>query len=198
MKRSDIIYPLALPMNSFKKMLDGLTTRLPPWGDVLGVFNIVVFIIYSWEIWVYLFGLPSLMFYLGAGDVASVFLYAMAFALIESVLVTSAAVILSIILPSKWLRDGFTYKGSLGVLVAAVTLLSIRNHLGSVFPPVQLLLQDFLISALICALLFVVFHNAARPRIILLTLIERFSVFLYLYVPLGVIGLLVVLVRNLL
>src|SRR5258708_19209859 len=171
-KCSDIISPPNPDMNLLKLILAVFRKRMPSWSEVLSVFSVVVFITYSWEIWIYLFGLPSLLFYLGAGQVISVFFYGMAFALLESTLVTSGAAVLSMLLPSNWLKDGFAYKGSLVVMVAAMSLAYIRSHLGANFPPERQLLQDLLVSVLISVLLLIVFHNSPRSRPLLLIILE--------------------------
>lgn len=138
--------------------------------------------------------------------IAAVFFYMMAFALLECVLVTGFLVIVSMILPSGWLRQGFAYKGFLVILVTAIGMIEYQNYytidfVGNMMHNSYSFLQPILIGLLIsiAALggLLVLFGRVERLQKLLVALVERFKIFNYVYLPLGLLGFVVVLVRNL-
>jgi hypothetical protein len=181
--------------------------RLPVQADILSVFNVVLFVLFGWSIRGFLFEIPSFLLYLGLGDISAILFYMMAFALLESLLVTGAMVFISMLLPSRWLKTGFSYKGFLIVLVATIGSIIFQGYYKVGF--FQNLLQNdysffrpifdgLIISILSLIGLLWLFHNSPRLQKYLSKFVEQFCIFGYIYVPLGVAGILVVLVRNIL
>ena len=121
----------------------------------------------------------------------------MAFAFLESVLVTFALVLLCAILPSNWLRDGFVYKGFIVIAMATVSAIILQRTLQGDLPSVPILTLIWF-TPLMWAVIFIILAQR-QPRVqdILLDTAERISIMLFLYVPIGVISLLVVTIRNL-
>ena len=60
------------------------------------------------------------------------------------------------------------------------------------------ILWGLMLSVLALVGLVHLFQRLPRPRKYLFMLVERFNVFLYIYVPLGIAGILVILIRTLL
>ena len=121
----------------------------------------------------------------------------MAFALLESLVLTGILTLLSALLPPSWLRVGFDYKASLAVLIAGIASIVLQNDLGYYFPALLPLIGGTLAAFLIWTVLVVWLQRAPAAQQAITGFIERFTVFSYIYVPLGVIGLAVVLIRNL-
>ena len=132
-----------------------------------------------------------------AVEIFAIFSYMMAFAFVESTLVFVALVLVSTILPKKWLREGFSYKGFLIVLVGSIAFIRYQTFLGGELPAAKtvFLLAGESILVLICLILL--FHFVKWLQAILVSIAERFTVFAYLYIPLGFLGLIVVVLRNL-
>jgi hypothetical protein len=179
--------------------------KLPMRAEVLSVFNVLIFVVFGWSIRGFLFEIPSFLLYLSLGDITAVVFYMMAFAFFECVLLTGGLVIVSMILPSNWFKTGFGYKGFLIILVATTCFILFQgyykvgffqNFLNNDYSPLRPVLIGMGSGLVVLGGLFWLFHNRPRLQKYLSTFIEQFSVFSYIYVPLGVIGILVVFVRN--
>lgn len=181
------------------------TSKLPERDELREVFNVVLFSVFGWSIRGFLFKMPSLTLYFGLKNNLAVLCYMLAFALVESLIVTGALVLISVLLPGRVLRKGFAYKGFLTVLVAWIALIVFQgfsqvnffkdaqaNNYSSV-PP---LVIGLVVTAAALVVLFWIFQRWPRFQKYLLTLVEQFGVFTYIYVPLGLIGLMVVIIRN--
>jgi hypothetical protein len=192
-------------MQAFRITLDMLRRKLPGRAEALSVFNVLIFVVFGWSIRGFLFEIPSFLLYLNLGDITAVVFYMMAFAFLECVLLTGGLVLVSLILPSSWLKTGFAYKSFLIILVATTGFILFQgyykvgffqNLLNNDYSPFRPVLIGMCIGFMVLAGLFWLFHNRPRLQKYLSTFIEQFSVFSFIYVPLGVIGILVVFVRN--
>jgi hypothetical protein len=130
-------------------------------------------------------------------EIIAIFSYMMAFALIESFLVIACLLVASMILPEKWLRDGFSYKGFLIVLIGSIASILYQSFLGSELPDPVLYYLWAGILVILSVGLILLFHFVNRLQIALASIAERFTVFAYLYIPIGFLGLAVVIFRNL-
>jgi hypothetical protein len=172
-------------------------SRTPAREDVFIVLSTILVAVFSWSIRGFLFVYPSLVLRYAALEVFAVFSYMMAFAFVESILVLGGLVLVSAILPRKWLCDGFSYKGFLVVLVGSIAFIRYQTFLGGELPTAKtiFLWAGTFLFVLIC--LTLLFHFVKRLQSILVSIAERFTVFAYLYIPLGSLGLIVVILRNL-
>lgn len=121
----------------------------------------------------------------------------MAFALVESFLIIVCLVFLSVVLPGKWFREGFSYKGFLIILVVSIASLLYQASLDSELPSVESFFLWAGIFIFILVVLCLLFQFVKSLQDFLVSVTERFTVFSYLYIPLGFVGLSVVIFRNL-
>lgn len=147
------------------------------------------------------------MLYLGLGDIVAILSYMLGFALIESTSVLAILILISILLPQNWLKVGFAYKCFLIILVTTIGLIlfqgyykigyfqNLINHDYTGFTPIVI---GLIMSVVILMGLLLFFENRLRLQNYMTMLMDRFSVFGYIYIPLGLIGILVVLFRNIL
>jgi hypothetical protein len=122
----------------------------------------------------------------------------MAFALLESLVTTGILVLLSAILPSGWLRDGFAYKGFVVLVIAAVDALIFQKALGNIYPPTRTLLLLSVVPLALIVILLAVLHSKPRLQNLLINVQDRFLILLFVYLPIGIISLIAVTFRNLL
>lgn len=116
--------------------------------------------------------------------------------LIESALVLLAPVLLSVILPKKWFFERFITKGALLLSLGLGYVMYFDNHLNYQSPfPLTLVYQTPIILAAIVVLVFLVDWIGILDKI-LIDLSDRLIVFLYISIPVSLISLLVVLIRN--
>jgi hypothetical protein len=164
------------------------------------VFATVVFLVCGWAMIWFFQKMPGWQPYLNAWDIMSILAYALAFALLESLIALGLLVALAAVLPVQALRAQFAACGS--TIVVATTFWTVMFQL--IFEAVirdwrgvEFVLWPGLafVSIITSALLV---HRSRRAQRMVVALADRFTVFLYLYVPLGVAGALVVVARNLL
>lgn len=174
-----------------------LSRRLPQKNEILSVFGVVVFAVHSWSVREFLYKAPAFSLYYSIGEILVVFSYMMAFALLESALITLLLMVPAVILPSKLLKEGFVYKCFLAILVASIFSIWFQGTLTNDYPPSSSWLPSAAIAAGTFILLAFLFQLVSFLQKIALNLADRVGIMAYLYVPLGLIGILVYILRNL-
>ena len=174
--------------------------RLPERSEIYAVLGVVVFVVFGWSVRGFLHEVPSFIHYFKIGQILAIFAYMMGFALLESLLVTLGLGLLSLSLPASWFKNGFVYKSFLTVMLGGVAMLWLENTVMSwnnKFPPVELLLTFVGVTVGVWVVVLLLFHFIKPLQRALLFIADRIGVMAYLYVPLGLLGLVVVLIRNL-
>jgi hypothetical protein len=183
-------------------LLSRLRNRLPERRQIWLVFSAVVFIVFSWTIFHALYQVPSWLYYMTVPGVLALFAYVLGFALLESLLVTGFLAFYCFILPPRWLKDHFAAAGLLLALLLTLAVYLLRSGFAQ-FPKMalwQLLgipLGLLLGLALVAPLLSWLLRRFPRLAGWLVAAGERLTIFSYFYVPLGILGWVLVLVRNL-
>ncbi|HSJ89189.1 MAG TPA: hypothetical protein VK909_18400 [Anaerolineales bacterium] len=121
----------------------------------------------------------------------------MAFALLESLAATGLLILFSALVPSTWLRDGFAYKGFVILLIATVDAFLVQKSLEEVFPSTFHLILFSIVPIVLIAVLIRVLHTKPQLQNLLVKVQDRFLIMLFVYLPIGIISLLAVTVRNL-
>jgi hypothetical protein len=142
--------------------------------------------------------LPAFILYFRVPEIAEIFAFMMAFAFLESLLVTGTLALLSVILPSKWLKDGFAYKGLILVLIGTIASIIFQENLKAVFPPAHVLVLHGGLPLIAAVVMIGVVQKMPRVQRVLLNIGERLSIMLFLYVPIGLLSIVVVALGNLL
>jgi len=122
----------------------------------------------------------------------------MAFAFLESLLVTGALVLLSAILPSNWLRDGFVYKGLIAIVMGTIAAIILQRTLQGAFPALPILTLIWFTPLVWTAVFIILVQRKPRVQSVLLDIAERISIMIFIYFPIGILSLVVVAFRNLL
>jgi hypothetical protein len=183
---------------TFKERIE---SKLPSRQEVLPVLSVIVFIVFTWSLYRMFFQVPSLLFYMRVWDVLVISAYVLAFALFESMVVLGVLVIFSLVIPAKYFKDNFVAQGSTVVLTISMGAVALQRKMNIMYKldGWELILYPFIILAAIVFVIFAASYIYDRfkilPRIIN-TVAERMIVFVLLYVPLSVLGLLLVFVRN--
>jgi len=181
-------------------VLNFFRRRLPDRREIYAVQGVVVFVVHNWSVRGFFHEVPFFILYYKIGQILAIFSYMMAFALFESLLVTFGLGLLSLVMPVKWFRDGFIYKSFITVVVGAIAMLWLENtimSLNNTFPPMESLLRAAEITFGTWVLLLLAFRNAKPLQNAILFVSDRIGVLAYLYIPLGILGFVVVFVRNL-
>lgn len=175
-----------------------LRNRLPHRSDLLAVFGVAVFVCYSWSLLGFLNKLSSFLLYFTLGEIGNIFAFMMAFALLESLALTGILVLLSLILPSSWLRDGFAVKGLIIIVIATAASIIFQNSLDDNYPSALLLAASILVPLALMVGAILAVRSMPRLQTLLTNIQDRVLVMLFIYVPMGLLALLVVMYRNLL
>lgn len=163
------------------------------------MFAVCVFPVYSWTNLWFLHKLPSWILFLTLSDILGVFAYVQAFALLESAAAFLFLVLIWIALPARVLGDSFVAQGSMLRLINVFWIL-VLHSVGGDIPAWDhakaLLLLVLYLTSIGTSLTLV--RRSSRVVGLLELLDERLVVMLYVYVPLGVLGLILVVARNIL
>lgn len=147
--------------------------------------------------------LPSWLYYLNILNILILVAYTLMFALLESTVLFLFTCLASLVLPERIFRERFVPQGCLLVSLVCLAAVSAQRRLGwlaqlqswqIVIYPLAFILLSFVLLALSAW----IFDRFPRIPTLVQRLAERITVFTYLYLPLAVLGLAVVLFRNLL
>ena len=155
--------------------------------------------VYGWTITWCLWKIPSWTYFLTPGDILGILAYSFAIDFLESLAILLLILVVSLLLPGKWIRDSFIARG----VAAAVLFLGYLMYFSYSFKTIEV--NDYpqrlasltpAVIGLISFLVFLVGRIAVLRRAV-----EEFStravIFLYISVPISAIALLLVVGRNL-
>jgi hypothetical protein len=175
-----------------------IKNRFPSLAQLYPVYSIIVILIYGWTIYWSLWKLPSWLDFLPLGEIAAIFSYLMATNLIESLLVLLGIIIVCLILPQKWFREVFVSRGSMFAASILISIMIFENHFvkpEDYFSKFPIYLPLILLIAAILAFFagwIRIFRNGIE------VFAENAVIFLFLLMPLSLLSLIVVLIRNIL
>lgn len=171
------------------------TTRFPRRHEVVPVFATCAVPVFSWTIFWFLHRMPGWLPFLAPWRILGIFAYTQAFALLESLSILLVLILMAAILPVRLFRRKFVAVGTALMMSAALWIAC--GQIILIDNPNRLPLWAALALAF-TLLSCVLVHRYPRLEQFLSSLADRLTVFLYLYVPLGLLGLVVVVSRNLL
>jgi hypothetical protein len=160
-------------------------------------YSAVAFPIFSWAILQYLEKMTSWLYYLTVWEVMSLLAYALLFAWIESMLITFGLVLLAAILPGSLLRNKFvplTMAMMVPMTLGAVIAHYFENNLRQM--PFALLGVGIALYGIVTVALYLGVQRVPVVARAFQQLADRISVLVYLYLPLSIASLLVIILRN--
>jgi hypothetical protein len=176
----------------------GILRRFPTISVTLPVYAVIAVPIFGWTITSWLWKLPSWLNFLTPGEITSLFFYAMLTAFVESVLVCGVLLLLSFLLPSQMFRDQFIVRGTWLALGLAISIFGNgiwRGMTRFTYAEISLTVWSVLSLIVIVLLTFI----SAKVRFMVRAaewLSDRLTIFLYILIPLSVISIVVVILRN--
>ncbi len=179
-------------------MLAALKARLPNMRNIVTVYAVAMFLVYTWTLYISFWKLPSWLYFLRISEIISIYAYAFLVNFLESILLLFIVLLPSIALPRRWWRDSFISKAFVLILII---LCSAILHLSLYRTPdtrpifVSGQFNWWIVTLLIAVFLTWVAGKVKWLRQGLENLADRFVVFLYVYLPLTGIALLIVLIR---
>jgi hypothetical protein len=178
-----------------------LKDSLPSIHQVKLVYSLQVFLVYSWVILSFFYDLPRWTLFLSILEIIVIFAYSLVFAFIDSVIFLAVLVIPSVFFYSRFLRR--KYESVIGVVAISSYiwlgimwsqyLHDLREGSTGVDDRFLLWLALSIVSTLLIG--FVVSRIIYLQKIIHV-IADRAQVFLYIYLPLSLLALFVVVMRN--
>lgn len=183
-------------------MLTFLRRRLPTRAASWPVLSVFLFLVNSWALYRLFWYLPSWLEYLSLPRVLVIGAYALAWGLLESLALWILTLIISAMLPARWFREQFAPQGALIGLAAGLGAFLVQRQVSMIYKWEIWQVWAYTglaLAALFGGILLVGYLLRRYPRLLALAtaLAERMTVFGYIYLPLGILGLGWVLVRNL-
>lgn len=179
-------------------MLRTLQDRFPEKRNIVTVFAVAMFLVYSWTLFTSFWKLPSWLFFLQVGEILSIYAYAFVVNLLESILLLFMVLLPSILLPRRWWTETFI---SRAVALILIVLGSAAFHMSLYRTPdtravfIHGQLAWWIGTALLAVILIWIVGRVPWIRRGLENMADRFVVFLYIYLPLSVLAVLVIFVR---
>ena len=174
-----------------------LSTRLPDSQSVVMVFAIASLILYGWTFVSIFWKLNSWRMNLTSWEITSLISYAMILSFLQSAALLVLLLLLGIFLPVAVWKEKFMVRGSLTVLgLLSSVLLHLKLFGEKVeFIVVQSLPLWWLITALLVGTLVWILPRFRWAEKLLFELADRATVFLYIFLPLTIIGFAVLILR---
>lgn len=171
--------------------------KIPRPYEIWSLYSTIVFLIYGWTSIAFFWKLPSWLKILNGWEIVVVIAYILASNLLESLIVLMLFLLACILLPSAWLRQDLAVRGSLIMCVFTFwTAIFTLNSL-IVFPTrMELLLITVGLLASLGLAVFLVGRNAFVRRL-MRVLSNRSIIFLYVWLPLSLMGVIIVLIKFL-
>ncbi len=174
---------------------------MPDGKSILAVYAVIVTLVYSWTLFTSFYKLPSWLFYLTLPQILSVYAYSFSIDLIESIIALAGILLLNFTI-FLFLKNREEFQ-SRSIILATILLGTsmLRLALFQNYEDINAFLSGELLwwaIAIPLGLILAVFAPRIKMvRSILEGFAERATVFVYIYIPLSLISLIVVLIRNL-
>lgn len=178
--------------------MKSLIQRFPRAAAIPPVYAVIAVPIFGWTLTSWLWKLPSWLNFLTPGEIASILSYAMMTAFLESLLLCSILLLLCFILPAPMLRDQFGVRGTWLAIGLALSVLGHGVWRGMTrFTYVEVSLITWSIVSVLVIAVFTFLSGRVRFMARAAEWIsDRLTVFLYILIPVSVLSILVVFVRN--
>lgn len=171
--------------------------RLPNKNQIISVYAVGVTILFSWAtIMLIRDSLFNWILYFNVIEILSLTTYIMSSAFFESILLIAVLLLVGVILPRAWLIDKFVIRGS-SIIIAflgAIIYYNTQTPLGEALINIYKFPVAFGIGYLV--LLSAAKYSSLVEKTIEL-IAERCTIFLYVYMPISLISVVVILFRNL-
>ncbi len=189
-------------MSSYAKLFNNEYVR-----GLWGVFSSASFCAYNWSLMVFFWDLPSFLLRWSAGDILGYAAYQFMFALLESILITIFIAALGLFLPAKYLKNNIRASGTALVIAFVINSVIFKERLAFIdwmadilsmntFTAAQIVIEAWAVSLIILPIGLVLTTKNERVGRVINNFVENLSVLVSLYVILSLLGILVVIFRN--
>jgi hypothetical protein len=174
-----------------------LAKRLPTLKQLAPVYAIIVIFTYSWSLFQFFWRVPSWQNFSSLGEILVMLSYLITVNFMESLLLLFCITLVLMMLPISWGYDQFLVKGSL-LVVILLGFLAYRNQ--QVYPSKVLFelssRQWALWLGIQALILFAPLKKFPAVNRIVEEIADRLVIFLYIFIPVSLVSVAVVLLRN--
>lgn len=177
-------------------ILELFTKRLPEKKEITLALAGLTFLVFGWELRALFFNFPAFLLSYTVGEILSITAYMLSFALLETTIVMVLALFMAIILPRKLFAEGFSYKAFflfVGMAAISIHLQYVMNNQ----PKISFLVRELAIGLAIWILFSLLTYFVPILKKIVLDVLDRLTIFSYIYIPLGFLSLFVLTFRLL-
>jgi hypothetical protein len=175
-----------------------MKNRIPSIQEIIPVYAVVSFIIYGWTSVMFFWKLPSYSDFLTPAEIFGALSYSVFTNLIESLILISGLLCLYALLPPRYFRNTFTAFGSIATTIFLVSIMLYQRHYANARLDYTSGIRFWAIVTMIAILLFIfVTAKINFVRTAIVSIADRMVIFLYIFIPLSVICVLDVIIRNL-
>jgi len=168
----------------------------PTLGQLTPVYAVIVVLVFSWSLYRFFWRFPSWAFFATAGEIAVILAYMTSVNVLESLLVLLTPIVMSVLLPENWFHSRFVSRSVSLVALALAFLMYLDSQLQTYAPfPLELYRAAPLAGVAVLWLVFVIDRVAILRRAVE-ALADRATVFLYVSIPLSLLAVATVLIRN--
>jgi hypothetical protein len=183
-------------------LLKEIRARIPSRQQVLPVFSIFVFFGFSWALYRLFWYIPSWLEYLSVWKVLTIAAYVLAFALVESIIIFGLLLLFSLLFPPSIFKEKFIAIGSSLAALISIGAVLLQRKINLVYrlEILQVVIYPFAFVLILVAAVFILSLVYKRSSILarfIEAIADRMVIFAYFYIPVSLLGLLVVVVRNL-
>ena len=173
-----------------------ISSRVPSREQILPVYGVIVLMVHGWTLWWFYYNLPAWMTFMNFGEVFGQFAYSMSTDFFESLVVLAGITLLAIVLPRTWFLDAFVARGAALTVLGFGLLMYIASQFTTkdYYPAEFVRWAPALAAGMLLAAWLIGRHALARRVIELFA--DRAIIFLYLSIPISVISLFTLLLRN--
>jgi hypothetical protein len=170
--------------------------KIPKLEKIAPVYAVITTMLYTWSFVFFLYRLPSWIYFSTIGEIGVHLAYEVVANFIESILVLLVPVMMSLVFPQKWFHDRFVSISTCMVLLGLGYMMYFDDTLlNEIFTPWLLLRKMLLVSIGVLLLTFLL-NQIALIRSFLDGFANRVVIFLYILMPVTLVSLVTVLVRN--
>ena len=182
-------------MESHRYLL-AFRNKLPALHEISHLYATIVFLVYGWTSLAFFWKVPSWLYFLNLGEIVSILAYALSSTFFESVIILLLFVLASLVLPARWLRNKFVVRGSIVFysLTFWVVLLTLNSLLQ--LPTTADVLTLALGFPLTAGLGMILVDKIPLFHRFIDYLSNQLTIFLYLWLPLSLAGILILIIRN--
>jgi hypothetical protein len=173
-----------------------LRNKLPPFDEISRLYATIVFLVYGWTSLAFFWKVPSWRYFLDLGEIVSILAYALSSTLFESVIILLLFVLASLVLPASWLRNKFVVRSS--IVFYSLTFWVVLLTLSSLIqlPTTNDVLTLVLGFPLTAGLGMILVDKMPFLHRFMDYLSNQLTIFLYLWLPLSLAGILILIIRN--